>query len=128
MNELGGLAIGFVFGIGFGALFFELFSVKHPKTREEAEQLLALLPEPPRSGGGNGMRVIEKRRRMPDYDSEYVDDEAMTAEVERLAMSPALVASRVEDKPGAFIEQYGKRFRLDKMKSKHFQSGKYRSK
>lgn len=44
MNELGGLGIGFMFGIAFGALFFELFSVKHPKTREEAEQLLALLP------------------------------------------------------------------------------------
>lgn len=44
MNELGGLGIGFVFGIGLGALFFQLFSVKHPKTREEAEQLLALLP------------------------------------------------------------------------------------
>jgi len=74
------------------------------------------------------MRIIEKRRWMPDYDGEYVNDEAMTKEVERLAMSPALVSSRVEDRPGAFIEKYGKRFRLDKMKSKHFQSGGYATK
>lgn len=74
------------------------------------------------------MRVIEKRRWMPDYDGEYVNDEAMTAEVERLAMSPALASTRVDDRPGAFIEKYGHRFRLDKMESKHFQSGKYSSK
>jgi hypothetical protein len=49
MNELStltgfGLAIGFIFGVVLGSLFFELCSVKHPKTREEAEQLLNLLP------------------------------------------------------------------------------------
>lgn len=74
------------------------------------------------------MRVVERRRWMPDYDSEYINDEALEHEVERLAMSPFLVSGRVEDRPGAFIEKYGDKFRLKEMKSKHFQTGKYSSK
>lgn len=73
------------------------------------------------------MRVIERRRWMPNYDGEYVNDEALEKEVERLAMAPMLV-SRCENRPGAFIEKYGQRFRLSEMKSKHFQSGKYSTK
>ena len=37
------LALGFVVGIGLGVLFFELFSIKHPKTLEEVEMMLEKL-------------------------------------------------------------------------------------
>lgn len=60
---------------------------------------------------------------MPEYDGEYVNDEGLTKEVERLAMSPSLLSASKE--PGAFIKRHGHKFRLDEMKSKHFQSGRF---
>lgn len=40
-----GIFIGFLFGTLISAIWFELFSIKHPKTKEEAEQVLALIPK-----------------------------------------------------------------------------------
>lgn len=74
------------------------------------------------------MRVIERRRWMPDYDGEYVNDEAMEKEVERLAMAPMLASSPGENRPGAFIQKHGHKFRLNEMQSKHFQTGRYATK
>lgn len=38
------LALGFIFGIVVGVLYFEMFSIKNPRTFEDAETLLALQP------------------------------------------------------------------------------------
>ena len=74
------------------------------------------------------LRVIERRRWAEGYDSEYINDESLEHEVQQLAMAPFLIANKVENRPGAFIEKYGHHFRLSEMKSKHFQTGKYSSK
>lgn len=39
------IVLGFLFGIIIGVLYFELFSIKHPKTLEEVEMMMERLAE-----------------------------------------------------------------------------------
>jgi len=73
------------------------------------------------------MRYIERRRWHPNYEAEYVYDEGIEHEVERMAMGAGILTT-APHKVGAWIEKYGTRYRLDQMQSKHFQTGEYRSK